>query len=175
MQNKKLKYVLLPLALILWGFIFYKIYSYVTNTPDNIQSSGKNIKEQTINNVNDTFEIVADYRDPFLGNQYLFDRGDEEAQNYNSIEKNSKDIQKKEVKEEVKTVVKTANWPKISYLGVIVNQKSSRKTVLIKVNNKEYMFRETDKIENVLLKTIYVDSVILSFNEEIKMIEKIKN
>ncbi len=64
-QKKKNIYILLPIVILVWGFVFYQLYGYFFSTP-----SYANTEVKTVINIDeikkDTFSIVADYRDPFL-------------------------------------------------------------------------------------------------------------
>ena len=69
MKNKKLTYILVPLVLIVWGLIIYRIFNTIHNTDD---SPLLNTPIATINGEKntllDTFSLQLNYRDPFLGN-----------------------------------------------------------------------------------------------------------
>ena len=68
MKNKKLTSGLLMVVVLVWGLIFYKIFNA-------IGSSGKvaynksldNDRKDTEMTNRDTFNIINNYRDPFLG------------------------------------------------------------------------------------------------------------
>ena len=60
----------LPLVLLLWGMIFYKIF-YRGNDKSTFEDRYKNdTKTKKKDTPKDTFGIVANYRDPFLSSYF---------------------------------------------------------------------------------------------------------
>ncbi|OFZ01407.1 MAG: hypothetical protein A2491_19650 [Bacteroidetes bacterium RIFOXYC12_FULL_35_7] len=169
MKNKKLRYILLPLVLIVWGLVFYKVYEYVKEDPLPINEQIKKNSKKTHLNTRDTILLVADYRDPFLGkiiHQISFENSNEVTNRI--YEKKSSSGGEKEnlkIKQENKAITKTNNWPTVIYSGIIINQKNSKKTALLKINNKEKMVSEGEIIDDMKIEKIYPDSLILKLND----------
>lgn len=68
MKNKKLAYILLPVVLLVWGIVGYKLYVKFFGEEDAIITNTEIVSEDKANAITDHFEIANNYRDPFLGN-----------------------------------------------------------------------------------------------------------
>ncbi len=68
MKNKKLAYILLPVVLLVWGIVGYKLYVKFFAEEDAIVANTEIVSEDKANAITDHFEIENNYRDPFLGN-----------------------------------------------------------------------------------------------------------
>lgn len=165
MKSKRIRYLLVFLVIIVWSVIFYRIYNYVDDENDFIPGFSEQKLQCDTSNVNDTFSIQANYRDPFL-----------ETGNYN--ENNSV----KPIHNNADNVVKIQNtnlpvnallrWPPIVFGGIVVNKKSSQAVGLIKLNQVQYIVHAKQIIENIEIITIYNDSITVRFADEIKTIKK---
>ena len=116
MKNKKMLYILIPIVLLVWGVIIYKIAA-PGSVGDNITGLQNNqfATTSTIENLNDTFSIHPNYRDPFLGK--------EAKKSILSENKVSNVVAVSNVIE--KTVRSSISWPSIVYEGLIKNQKNN--------------------------------------------------
>ncbi len=65
-------------------------------------------------------------------------------------------------------------WPKIEYHGFVKSKQKTTKLALVKVNNKLYRTRENQKIDDLLIKKAFGDSIIVAFNNQNKTIKTIK-
>ena len=160
MKNKKAIYFLLPLVLIIWGLIIYRIVS--GSASDNyVQSAAVNIPLKLNQEKVDTFSIYADYSDPFLDYIWEFDDSgsDEEA-----------------VVEEIVPVIEKPpiiiNWPKISFGGIVKNQKSNKQVIIINIGEVGHLMKAGDVVSGVTLKKVFNDSIQVSFEKENKTIVK---
>ena len=101
-QKKKTIYILMPIVILVWGFVFYQLYGYFFSTP-----SYANTEEKTIINIDeikkDTFSIVANYRDPFLSQKKI------QTVSHPVVSKTNRSTTKKN---SAPTVLK---WPLIQY------------------------------------------------------------
>ncbi len=169
MKNKKVTYALLIAAFIIWGAVGWKIIVHFTGDDRNDADlyTPRIITGTDSSNIH--FTLVADYRDPFLSSQRKV----------------------RPVRTNVQTEIKPTNtrrtttgrsisrrarvrWPAIQYGGVIQNKKSSTRTVLVKINNYDYLMSEGMIIKDVKLLRIYEDSIQLVYKEETKGFPKIK-
>ncbi len=161
MKNKKTLYFLIPLVVIVWGLLFYKIFGYIGDKkPDNLNTMSVNIKSDTTIDV-DTFKLLANYDDPFLDKPYQMEES--------PIFENQNDIIKTPPPKPKQTeVISTIPWPKISYGGIIKNNISNKTIVIVYINGSGKIMTLGESSNNVLLKKIYKDSIIVEFNKEIK-------
>lgn len=157
MKNKKVIYVLIPLVIVVWGFIGYRIFvllkqkdtSSFQHHPEKLQPQEKEII--------DTFYLIADYPDPFLKSNTGY-RTNKTSKSRNSQKKNQKK--------------KNIRWPNIEYKGLIKNQKTEKIVINIKINNKNMLMSEGEEMEQVMLLKIFNDSIITEFFTEKRTILK---
>lgn len=158
MKNKKLLYILFPLVILIWGAIFYKIFYY--------ESPGEEWKEEAVSplknivtlSVPDTFNIIADYRDPFLGTIVHMEKAPDRPMQ-------PKVVQPPKIKVAV-------IWPNIVYGGMIKNQQSSQELALVKINGKENIIKAGDKVGDIELIKIYKDSIEVRMGKAVKVVRK---
>ncbi|MBI5542197.1 MAG: hypothetical protein HY951_19225 [Bacteroidia bacterium] len=167
MKNKSVRYILIFSVILVWGTIAYKIFSYVNSDEDEIvnQNTSKQKSEQTT--ITDTFQLVASYRDPFLGRAIITN-----VQNTN--QNSQKTIKTEKQKEVPKIENKTISWPKLSYQGIIVNQKSKNQTGLLKINGKDFIIHQGNIVAEMEIVRLYNDSVTVKYSEDLKTIVKNK-
>ena len=154
MKNKKVIYfVLIPIVIAIWGYMIYEFISF--GSTDNTIQAPNNFSVPHLENAGpDTFSISADYRDPFLGKPVE--------------EKNSSTPKVKAPP----TVKAELPWPKITYGGVIKNQKSSKQLYLVQVSGNDHIMREGDAAEDVQLAKAWKDSIQVLFQKEKKVVRK---
>ncbi|MBI5541224.1 MAG: hypothetical protein HY951_14255 [Bacteroidia bacterium] len=167
MKNKSVRYILIFLVVLIWGTIAYKFLTYVNTDEDEIltQNTPKQKNEQ--NTITDTFQLVASYRDPFLGKSVVT--------NVQNTNQSSQRIIKTEKQKEIPKIEKKAiSWPKLIYLGIIVNQKSKNQTSILKINGKDFIIHQGNIVSEVEIIKLYNDSVTVKYSEDFKTIIKIK-
>ena len=71
MKNKKYIYLLIPLTIVIWGLIIYKIVSYKGDGYESFKKEIKNNNTQDIIISDDTFSLFLNYPDPFLKQKEL--------------------------------------------------------------------------------------------------------
>ena len=64
-------------------------------------------------------------------------------------------------------------WPDITYFGFVKSNANTTRLALLKINNRVYRKREKEDINDILIKKVYNDSIILSLNNEIKTIKRV--
>ena len=160
MKNKKTAYFLIPLVLLVWGMIGWKVYAAMNNT------AGGNMKEDNNEEVKpaeekipDTFELLVNYRDPFLGNSKI--------KIPNSPKTNTE-------KHAVPIIPPKPvfSWPEISYHGLIVRNGTEKKTGFLRVNGISYFVQGGDEAGGVKVGKISKDSVEVMLGKERKIIRK---
>jgi len=150
----------MPLVALVWSFVFYQLFSYFFSTPNYAK-----IEQQTPINIDeikrDTFSIVANYRDPFLGKKR------------NSKQHFNKALNTRPRKSGVPKNIKAEKpWPIITYNGMIKNNNSDRRVGIVKINGKEYLVKEGDEINDVKFSKISKEEIRAKFQKERKTITK---
>lgn len=166
MKNKRLLYILIPLVLLIWGIIFYKIFTQINHGNDK-PFFNQGLKNSSVtNNVKDTFTIKANYRDPFLtGHQKSTFGSEDDGQMMFSTAGFSK---KKEPKTDI--VI-----PDLHYFGLIANTSKKQRIGLFRLNNKDALLKEGEVIEEFKIVRLFNDSVKITFKKIKKTIQKNPN
>jgi len=153
---------MIPLVLLVWGIVFSQLFSYFYSDPI--------LATQEINQIinideikEDTFSIVAAYRDPFLG------RKTKSYRNNTSASAPQQSASRGGVK---KSIPAEKPWPLMSYNGMIKNNNSDRKVGIVKINEKEYLVKSGDVIGEVSILTIEKKAIKVRFQKETKTITK---
>lgn len=159
-QKKKIIYILMPIVILVWGFVFYQLYGYFFSTPSYVKA-----EEKAIINIDeikkDTFSIVADYRDPFLTKKIIPTANHQVAIKTNGASQTKKNTPP--------TVFK---WPSIQYKGMIKNNNSERRVAIVTVDGKEHIVKEGTTLNELKVVKIEKETITVSFQDEQKTINK---
>lgn len=131
MKKNNKTYLLLALVLGIWGIIGFKVIKVANPAPRLVADMGTNeifVPKQL--KKRDTFSIVANYRDPFLGTVH-------------APKKTRKAIPKK-VKRQVPEKV-------IAYTGFITDKASKQKVFFVTVDGQQQMMGLNDIFKEVKL------------------------
>ena len=144
MKNKKLLYLLLPLVLLVWGMIFYRVFRVTPGAPpDEIKYTHAEKKPPAgwIKSLPDT--IAVNYPDPFL-KKY--------------IDAPVKETVKKEAKVTVpKKVVPKAppvNWADLRFYGTTRNEASGTTLAMVAFRGSGSSVREQETVGDFTVKKI---------------------
>lgn len=168
MKSKKFRYLLVLLVIIVWSLIFYRIYNYVDDQKDFIPDYSEQKLPQDKLSMNDTFSIIANYRDPFL------ETGNYSERSINTVIQNNINNPIKIQNNNVSANNASLRWPSIVFGGIVVNKGSNKTVGLIKLNQIQYIVQVKQIIENIEVLKIYNDSIIVQLSSEIKTIKKSK-
>ena len=159
MKSKKTVYILLVVVAGIWGTLFYKIFSGLGGDND-IKSNTIQIPQTLIaNSFSDTFSLIANYRDPFLGKQLA-----------PKIVSDNPPVTVNKTKSQ--PVVNSSQWPAITYSGMVKNDNSNKTLALLFINGNSQTLKQGDLIENIEVVKIYRDSVLLKQGKEKKFFKK---
>lgn len=164
MKNKKLLYILIPIVLLVWGVIIYRIFNVVNGSGSN-EVRKSSFVENTVNeNLIDTFSIHPNYRDPFISKR---------AKKTTFENKITSTIIKPDLIKKVTNTVPLSNkWPSIVYNGLIKNEKSNKQLALVQINGQSNILQLGNVAEGVELTKIFRDSIEVKFNSEKRFIRK---
>jgi len=141
-------YLLLALVLFIWGVIGYKVLSSITPEPEeNTLAVTTTFKPQSIKE-KDTFSIIADYRDPFLGT-----------------------VKKKTIKKRKPTVKKnTIPEITVAYTGHISGASLKEKVFFVTINGKQELMSINNTINDVTLISGSKTKIKVSVKKKIRTI-----
>ncbi|HEX8514831.1 MAG TPA: hypothetical protein VF868_01440 [Bacteroidia bacterium] len=161
MKNKKLLFILIPVAILVWGNIAWKIFMAMNGEDTVEQKIHPPIVPATgIAAFNDTFSISLDYRDPFLAKPV---RKPAVSGNHQATTVPSNIPPKKGNNE---------NFPSIVYTGIIKNEKSKKELVLVQINGQNYTMKVGDIASEVQLLKVMKDAIEVKHGNIKKRIEK---
>src|SRR6056297_551428 len=124
MKNKKSVYILLPLVLLIWGIIFYRIFTGTSGKQYHVQPK-QTVKVSDEYEKPQSFKIYTNYQDPFLKN----------IRQKKKVQKTKKETQnnKKRSFSSRRRRRSTTRWPEISYKGAVKNQEKTKNVFLVEV------------------------------------------
>ncbi|HWY38186.1 MAG TPA: hypothetical protein VNY73_06475 [Bacteroidia bacterium] len=157
LKNKKAMYILLPLTLIIWGLIGYKIYLGLKDESGPDETVSDFTPAKILNKASDTFSLFNNYRDPFL-------TGIHKAVNSSSFSKPAQPTMNTGKNgNTIKPALPLNNdWPPVHYSGLLKNQSNSVSLVLLSINGKTYTLKQGDVAEEL--------KVIAFTNEEVTLL-----
>jgi hypothetical protein len=143
-RNKKITYLLIALVVLIWGLIFYKIYSNFggnRQTKDELPQAAISAEVRQVDSI---FTLSLDYPDPFL----------------------------KGLGQPVETPVSNSgntriiNWPPVEYRGLLSSNSKNGSTGLLKIQNSNLLVKQGKVYSAVKIRTITRDSIFLEFQNE---------
>lgn len=161
MKNKKLIYILLPAAVLIWGLILGKIIVRIRQPAKEFQMHKSPIQPGTDILSRDTITLIADYRDPFLGDGNI------------QVKPNRKVVEPKDRAFKLqKEPTRSVQWPEINYKGTITNNRDDQHTGLVRIEDADFLIHKGDMIKEIFFVEIYPDSVKAVYQNESKTIMK---
>lgn len=109
----------------------------------------------------DTFNLVLNYRDPFLGSSNAQNNDEGKKTNYSIPAK------KQEIKE---SKTSTAKWPVLTYGGIVKNEGTKNMIIILNINGKSHLMKPGEVINDCELLKVYRDSATVRFNNETKTV-----
>ncbi len=158
MEKQTTKYLLAIAVIAIWGLLGYRIYKKVY--PDNdffIPTTNDFVLEK--NTAIDSFQLLVNYRDPFLGNKIKQRQQPISTERQVNVGKPTKNFNL--------TKPKKATFPKLSYKGSIYLD-SGRKVALISFNKHMVNLGLGESFEEITLLAIQEDSIRLGFKGQEK-------
>lgn len=168
MKNKNLTYFLVVAVLGIWGYVFKEVF-FAFNAEDNSNWNNMSVIAtiQPTKSI-DTFSIIANYRDPFLG-YYKEPKTRTYTQPRKRVQK-KKVVKKKEIPKPIEPKI---NWNFIQYNGYVYNQSKNKMTALITINGKEYMMSQGDSTKNgITILNLLEDSLQVKYKNKEHYIQK---
>jgi hypothetical protein len=163
-KNKKLVYILLPLAVIIWGIIIFRIIKYVNQDAELVLPDQPLFSLLNDTTIVDSFTIVANYSDPFKRSIYTPSTSIESTKKVsNRSNRVNRNIQNKRIR-----------WPNITYGGIIESNEHNEIIAIVNIDNKNCLMRIEEESQEVMVLEIYNDSIKVRYQEELKTITKIK-
>lgn len=122
-------YVLLGLVLLIWGIIGFKVVNALSNKPNVPDIQPTQPRLTNIVQQRDTFSIIADYRDPFLGTLY--------------------NTKKKDKKTGIKK--KLGSKKNILFMGLVSQTGSRNSMFFVSIDGQQHIMSINEEINGVTL------------------------
>lgn len=166
MKNRKYVYVLLPLALLVWGLVIYEVTEAMeapvssgpaTSAARSAPNSGSQEPE--------AFELLVNYRDPFLS----------KSSGSREVRQPVKNLQRPRPVQEAsipQPTAETIEWPAIVYKGYIENRQTKSSIAMLQVGGEDHLVAEGQKVAGIKLLQVLPDSVKVVFRKQQKYFKK---
>jgi hypothetical protein len=162
MKNKKLQLILIPLVLLLWGAIGYRVYTglvpedvVVTQNPPSVLP-----KPETNNGV--AYEPVLDYADPFLKNNRRL------SSNISAQKQKTSSVKVSKTKIERQKEAKPIRWPDLVYKGQLEKTNGGQTLCIVEIDRQLHFLHEGEVIGDVRLEGVYADSLVMEYQGRAK-------
>ena len=147
-----LTYLLIAGSLLVWGLVFYKVFSYIGGGDGSTVTNIPSIAAPPVLEKEEEYTLLLNYRDPFLGKT---ETGIEKSNIGSAVKK------KKMAK--IKEPGKPIDVSFISYAGMITNPSTKRKVALITIKGRQSMVAEVEVLDDVKFIKNYRDSIQISY------------
>jgi type II secretory pathway component PulC len=156
-KNKKATYLLMPIVIGIWIYVFYVLVGNKDKGNNNTLHFSNGVQNKRKKQMLvDSFSINANYRDPFLDVLTATDRTEK-----------STSFKAQPVKAQP-----VVGWPKIAYLGIIKNQTGNKQLTLIQIDGKQNRMQLNQQVNGLTLIKITKDSIQVKFNKEMKYVKR---
>jgi hypothetical protein len=158
MNNKKTIYILLPLVLILWGYIIYRVVDQAKPEIDLSNSELPRLQVNSNQNEQESYQLLLDYQDPFLKTAIA----------------NNQNAEKEQAEAQVRRRGLHAwNWPNFTYNGSIQNHK--KVVGLLQMNSSNLLVQEGKVYQEFKVFKLFPDSIIMERGGEKRTVVKNQN
>jgi hypothetical protein len=159
MKANKKTIFLLCIVIIVWGYTAFSFFGTFSGTNYNYSLADNNVKASSNDyKIDDSFVLLASYRDPFLGNAPM--------QIISRVKKPSDNIKITSIKEKEKNINKPVDISFIVFHGIVNNPSTKKKIALVSLHDKQYMASEGETIEEVSFIKNDKDSVFITFDRK---------
>jgi hypothetical protein len=163
MKNKRTTYLLMAVVAAIWGLIGWKIWKGLQGDDDfNVEPEAV-LNAKNKNTLSDSFELILNYRDPFLDKPAI-------AVSSPSVPTNS--LPKQTVVTSPKPEPITASWPEIRYGGLVKRTGQEKSAAFVSVNGKSEIVTVGQQITDITIIRIWRDSVEVQRGKEKRIIKK---
>ena len=157
LKGKKGLYVLLPLVVFIWGMITYQVVD-VFSVEESVADQFQPLKKANYKVIErEAFSIGSVDRDPFLGKIYAPAK---------TPKKKGKTRPKKEIKKK--------KWPRLSYKGMVSDNKGGATVFLLEINKQTQLVKIGQVVEDIKIISGNKKEVKITFQGEKKLFEIVK-
>jgi hypothetical protein len=153
-NQKALRYFLIAGLTLVWGTIIYKVVDKLNQNDHTVHEIYKKEKFD-YSMPKDSFVLIANYPDPFLPTEDSISAGNNLSHSMNENQVPAKEI----------IPPKPAfDLNKIQYYGMIANSGNKKRVAIISIGGKDYLAKEKEKIDEVLISRITKEKITVFVN-----------
>ncbi len=162
MKSKRTTYLLMAVVAGIWGLIGWKVWKGLQGDDNSAMPAERVVQSKKKNQLLDSFQLIANYRDPFLGKAIQQTPTVTAAVRTTQTEKPT--ITKPE------PPVNT--WPEIRYGGFVKKSGQDNGAGFLIVNGSSEIVTRGQTIQNITIVQLWPDSVQVMRGKERKIIRK---
>ena len=147
--SKNIK-ILLPVVILIWGFLIYKIVDAFSSENASIAKIQKANFKPPKGIQKDTFSLVPVETDPFLGMVYA--KAKPPSQNVNTVRKPQSEKQ----------------WPSIGYFGIVADKNSTTSIYIVSINGQQYLLKKGDTLQKLKIIKGSEGNIFIKYGGETK-------
>lgn len=147
--NKNIK-ILLPIVIVIWGFLIYKIVDAFSSESIDIAKTQKATFKPPKGIQKDTFSLFPIETDPFLGTVYA--KSKPTSQNVNATHRPKSEKQ----------------WPSIGYFGIVADKKSTSSVYIVSINGQQFLLKKGDTLQKLKIIKGSDENIFIRYEGETK-------
>lgn len=162
MKSKRTTYLLMAVVAGIWGLIGWKVWKGLQGDDNSAMPAEHIVQSKKKNQVSDSFELIANYRDPFLG------RAIQQIPTVTAAVRTTQT--EKPIITKLEPPVNT--WPEIRYGGFVKKSGQENGAGFLIVNGSSEIVTRGQTIQNITIVQLWRDSVQVMRGKERKIIIK---
>jgi hypothetical protein len=164
MKNKKSIYILLPFVVIVWGLVFYQVYNFINrDSEDKWFDRPVFSTQQQEKLINDTFNLILDYPDPFINRQVLPSSLSNE-QKENKVSRSGSKILNGKLPEKKEL--------EIAYKGFIRSKENNSRLEILVIDGKPYFAKKQIDDFGIKIESVWNDSILIAIDNKKRILKK---
>lgn len=165
MNNKALVYILLSVVVGVWGYVIYRVFSAVSGDEEQIITSNRPIsiapQDLEYYTIKDSASLSLSYRDPIYNSTNVLDEEILETETINPY-----------TSDPYAVYVEPEPQIDISYQGFIENESNKKRIAMVTIAGQQYMMAKGDRQQEITVRNIQADRIIITHKNETKTIFK---
>src|ERR1035438_2882505 len=159
MENRYLKYFLIIGVIAVWAAIIFRIFKGFAK-PNAPQTQDISSPKKDYKMVADTFSLSLNYPDPFIPEPDSLNTDSASKKPITISQNGNTGLNQQILTKEMVSGI-------IQYIGIISNPKKKSKIAIINIQGKEFLMKEKDKNEGVLIKKIEKNKIRITYKGNI--------
>jgi len=163
MNQKVLRYVLIGGVCFIWGAILLKVFNALGQDKEVPQNMVLASQADFISPQKDSFVLLAAYPDPFLPEDAIYEA---------DLSLTDSTEVKITVPANTPSPVETVDVSFIKYSGMIYNPEKKIKAAIVSFRGKDILLKENETAEDVTIKKITANKIIVFYKNKTMQINK---